>query len=97
MNILPGSYSSQQSGVAASAERIILIPVKDSIPHLLRRLLERAGVSSSEAARRLGVVPNTIRQYYRFNAPINPGLVWFIRFCEALGARVVVEFPEKQV
>jgi hypothetical protein len=65
-----------------------------AIQRLLETLLRRGGLSVNEAARRLGVTENSVRQYIRGRRQ-RPSLQWFIRLAEVCGARVTVEFPPK--
>ena len=64
------------------------------ISRLLEILLNRAGLSISEAARRMGNGPNTISQYIN-KRRCRPSLLWFIKFAELCGAKVTIELPGK--
>jgi hypothetical protein len=61
------------------------------ITRLLERLLQTGGLSVNEAARMLGLSPNSLRQYMKGRRK-KPSLWWFIRLAELCGARVSVEF-----
>jgi DNA-binding NarL/FixJ family response regulator len=65
-----------------------------AIAKLLETLLSRAGFSINEAARRLGVTPNAVRQYIRGRRN-KPSLSWFLKLATLCGAKVSIEFPEK--
>ena len=58
-------------------------------------ILSKGGLSVGEAARRLGVTSNTIRQYLRGRRN-KPSLLWFLKLVEISGARVTIEFPSKR-
>lgn len=62
------------------------------ISKLLESLLYRSGQSSGEVARKMGVSPNSVRQYIN-GRRCRPSLIWFVRLAELCGARVIVEFP----
>lgn len=69
-----------------------LICDERAISALLRTLLNRAGLSNGEAARRLGVNYNSVSQY--LNGRRNrPSLLWFLKFVDLCGARLLIEFP----
>lgn len=61
-----------------------------AISRLLETALSRAGLSISEAARRLDVSPQAIRQYVHGRR--NPSLGQFLKLMDVCGARVSVEF-----
>lgn len=67
-----------------------------AISRLLELLMQRAGFSLNETASRLGVVPNSVRQYVN-GRRLRPSLMWFIRFAETCGAKVTIEFPKGPV
>jgi predicted transcriptional regulator len=64
------------------------------ISRLLETVLYRAGITQKEAADRLGINPATIRQYIGARST-RPGLRWFVKFVEACGGRVYLQFPER--
>lgn len=73
----------------------LLTPVvcdERAIGRLLETLLHRSGMSIEEAARRLGVTSNTIRQYLS-GRRTRPSLLWFVRLAALCGAKVTVEYP----
>jgi hypothetical protein len=63
-----------------------------AITSLLELLLSKGGLSVNEASRRMGVTQNAVRQYI-VGRRTKPSLLWFVKFAELCGARVVVEFP----
>ena len=65
-----------------------------AITQLLGMLLDRAGISTAEGARRLGMNVESLRPYLR-GRRTKPSLLWFLKFVEACGGRVYVEFPQK--
>lgn len=69
-----------------------LICDERAIHALLGSLLQKGGLSVSEAARRLGCGPSSLRQYLN-GRRAKPSLLWFLRFCQMVGARVIIEFP----
>lgn len=66
-----------------------------AIARLLEMLLSKAGLSVHEAARRMGVHTNVIRQYIAGRRS-KPSLIWFIKFANLCGASVTISFPEKR-
>ena len=71
-----------------------LVCDEQAIAKLLGTLLNRGGISIAEASRRLGVTSNAVRQYMRGRRS-KPSLIWFIKFAQACGAKLVIEFPSK--
>lgn len=67
---------------------------EQSISGLLDRLLRGAGLSVREAAKRLEMNDESVRQYVRGRRN-RPSLSWFIRFVELCGGRVILEFKQK--
>jgi hypothetical protein len=80
--------------VKSSTPLTPLVCDERAIARLLATLLSRGGLSPGDAARQLGVTPNAVRQYIRGRRN-KPSLIWFIRFAELCGARILVEFPSK--
>lgn len=75
----------------------ILTPVvcdERAIGRLLETILHRSGMSIEEAARRLGVTSNSIRQYLAGRRR-KPSLLWFVRLANLCGSSVEVRFPTK--
>jgi hypothetical protein len=66
-----------------------------AIMRLLETMLSRGGLSVNEAASRLGVTSNAIRQYLK-GRRAKPSLMWFIRLAEVCGAKVTVEWPTRK-
>lgn len=67
-----------------------------AITRLLESILLRSGLTLSEAARRIGVHPSSLRQYIN-GRRTRPSLFWFARFTEVCGSHLVVEMPMKRV
>lgn len=66
-----------------------------AIGRLLETMLDKAGLSSAEASRRLGYdSPNSVRQYLRGRRK-KPSLLWFLKFAALCGAQVSIEFPTR--
>jgi hypothetical protein len=67
---------------------------------LLREMRRYSGVGTKLIARRMGVKPETIRQYFKHNQPSLGGqrttIGFLCRFAEACGCRVVVHFPDRE-
>ena len=66
-----------------------------AISKLLARLLDSAGLSVNETARRLGVSQNAVRQYTS-GRRVKPSLIWFAKVVELCGGRLYIEFPQKR-
>lgn len=66
-----------------------------AIARLLELMLAKGGLSVNEAAKRMGVTSNAIRQYLR-GRRTRPSLIWFIKMAELCGAKVSVEFPTRK-
>jgi len=62
---------------------------------LLIAMRRKARLSIAGCARRLGVKPETINQYYRSKrgAGGNASLIWFLRYAEATGCKIYLVFP----
>jgi len=73
-----------------------LICDEEAISRLLEILLQRAGLSISEASRRMGCGHNTISQYINKRRS-KPSLLWFLRLAAVCGAKVSIEFPTKRL
>lgn len=65
-----------------------------SITQLLGQMARRSGLSTSDLARQMDILPGTLRSY--FCGVRTPGWKWFLRFAEACGAEVFVNFPSKR-
>lgn len=72
-----------------------LVADERAIGHLLGLLMSRSGLSTNEVARRLGVTPNSVRQYLK-GRRCKPSLIWFIKLVEVCGGRVNLETPERR-
>jgi DNA-binding transcriptional regulator YdaS (Cro superfamily) len=78
---------------SASSNLTPLVCDERAIARLLGLLLSRGGLSIGEVARRLGVTPQAVRQYLRGRRN-KPSLIWFVKFAEACGGKVSIEFPK---
>jgi DNA-binding XRE family transcriptional regulator len=70
-----------------------LVRDERAITRLLETIWLRSGLTQSEIALRMGITQGTIHQFIsgrRF-----PSLQWFLRYCEAVGYRVMVELPPR--
>lgn len=74
----------------------IILTDEQAIVALIDQLIHRSGLSYSEVARRLGVLPNAINQYRHFRRK-RPSLWWMNRLAAVCGARIVVEWPQRPV
>lgn len=94
---LPGSGGFNPGSLTHSAPTTSLTPVvcdERAISRLLGSILQRAGLSVGDMAAKMGVSPQSVRQYTA-GRRCRPGLLWFIKFAELAGARVVLEWPER--
>lgn len=66
-----------------------LVADQRAITRLLGQIQEKSGLTVAEIARRMGVTDNGVRQYVAGNR--QPGLLWFIKFCQAVDLKVGVE------
>jgi hypothetical protein len=64
-----------------------------AIGRLLELLLSRSGLTVGEAARRMGVTSNTIRQYIAGRRS-RPSLIWFVRLAAICDASVSLEWKK---
>lgn len=74
-----------------------LVPVTcdhRAIAGLLETMMSRAGLTTAEMARRMGVTPNGVGQYIA-GRRTKPSLQWFVRFAELCGVHVKIEYPNK--
>lgn len=78
--------------IRTSSSLTTLVCDERVISRLLQTLLHKGGLSVGEAARRMGVTTNSIRQYIRGRRN-RPSLIWFIKFAELCGAKIIIEFP----
>lgn len=87
---MPGSAS-----VPTFRTQAVLTPLvcdERAIARLLETLLDRAGLSRKEAARRLGMGTEGVRAYLS-GRRTRPSLLWFLRFVSLCNARIYLEFP----
>lgn len=81
---------------SAQAREKAVIPDDPALfKELINILLSHSGLTQSEAARRIGVEPQSVHQY-RSGIRANPSLRWFMHFARVCGANVVIEFPDPQ-
>jgi DNA-binding CsgD family transcriptional regulator len=92
---LPGGAAATSFKSASSTSLTPLVCDERAIARLLSSLISRGGLSIGEVSRRLGVTTNSVRQYLRGRRN-KPSLMWFVRFAEICGARVVIEWPERK-
>jgi DNA-binding XRE family transcriptional regulator len=64
-----------------------------AITGLLETLMHKAGLTTAEMARRMGITRPGVIQYLA-GRRTRPSLKWFVRFAELCGARVYVEWPK---
>jgi hypothetical protein len=93
---LPGSSGFNPGSVHSSPSTSLTPVVCDerAISRLLGSILSRAGLTTIDIAMKMGVTPQSVRQYLA-GRRCRPGLLWFIKFAELAGARVVLEWPER--
>lgn len=83
---IPSAFA---SSISKPASYLTLVPDERAIPRLLERLLELRGLTLSQAARQFGIRPGSLHQY--LSGRRSPSLLWFLKFCVAMGARVEVK------
>ncbi len=91
---LPGSGSFNPGSIPHSPATSLTPVVCDerAISRLLGSILSKAGLTTLDMAQRMGVAHPSVRQYLN-GRRCRPSLMWFIRFAELAGARVVLEWP----
>lgn len=85
----PPVYSSQPPTSLTSA-----ILDSDGITRLLGALLDGSGITVEQAAARLGLSRNAVREYTG-GRRANPTIRTFVRLVDMLGGRVWVDFPKR--
>jgi DNA-binding XRE family transcriptional regulator len=87
-----GYFTPIPSQIAAKRNPTILplVPDERATARLLERILESAGLSVAECARRLGVSDSSLRQYL-LGKRSNPSLMMFLKICAVAGAKAHVE------
>ena len=81
------------SATASPSSSYVAILADDrAVMHLVGQLIERAGVTQAEIARRLGVEPQSVNQVYRQRRK-RPTIQWLAKLAAACGAKILVEFP----
>lgn len=93
-SVLPGQGA--LTATEAGPRHFAVVPTDDrSIMALIELILDRAGVSQAEVARRLGIRHQSLNQY-RWLRRKRPSIQWISRLAQACGARIVIEFPTKE-
>ena len=87
-----GAFTPIPSTLTAKRTSTILplVPDERATSRLLERILESAGLSVAETARRLGVSDSSLRQYL-LGKRSNPSLMMFLKICAVCNAKVSVE------
>lgn len=60
---------------------------------VIEQMLRRAGLSTNEAAKALGITPNALRQYMKGRRS-NPSFVWFLKIAQLCNTTVYIEYPD---
>lgn len=96
-NVVPSSIVPLPSSPPYTPTRHAYTVINDdrAIMALIEVLLDRAGLTQAEVARRMGVTINTVNQY-RWLRKKRPSIRWITRLAEACGARLVVEWPNRE-
>lgn len=84
-------FSHQISSLGKHTSLTPLVCDRRAIARLLGLILEKRGLTVGEAARRLGVRDEAVRQYVTGRRS-NPSLEWFAKFCQMAGVKVSIEF-----
>lgn len=95
---IPGLTSSIPTAKTSSTLTPLVCDER-AVTKLLWLILSKGGLSVREISRRLGVTPQSVRTYLADQGKrkaSSPGLLWFVKFADAAGAKVTIEFPEKQ-
>lgn len=69
---------------------VTILDDPNSLPQLVALILERAGLTTREAAQRIGVQPETLRQYLSGRRK-RPSVEWLARLAAVCGGRLVVQ------
>jgi predicted transcriptional regulator len=85
--ILPASSLATQR-----ASILVILDDEKALTHLINQLLDRAGLSQAEVARRLGISKQGISQYRSLRRK-KPSLQWFTKMVQVCGGRLSVDFP----
>lgn len=93
MNPTPVLFPNSAISTPSSAY-VAVLDDERAVMALIGTLIERAGISQSEIARRLGVAPQSVNQLYRKRRR-RPSIQWVAKLAAACGARLMVEFPER--
>lgn len=76
----------------SSVDLVVLLSDDRSISALIDRLLDRANLTESALAERLGITRQTLHQY-RMSRRKRPSVQWLVKLAAACGAKIVVELP----
>lgn len=80
------------SYISPSPTIAVVLPDPKRVNRLVEEIIERAGMSQAEVARRLGITPQSLNQYFTHRRE-RPSIIWIARLAEVCGARLLVEFP----
>lgn len=72
----------------------VVLSDERAVQRLVELLLEKAGLSQAEAARRMGIASQSLNQY-KISRRARPSLQWLARLAEVCGAKIIVEFPNQ--
>jgi predicted DNA-binding protein (UPF0251 family) len=72
---------------------LAIIPTDHAgVSRLVSTCLERSGLSGAEAARRMGISPQTLHQY-KSARRTRTSLEWLLRLVEVCGGHIYIELP----
>lgn len=92
-SIVPHSF---RKNSWSKPRRVPVVGDHKAIAALAEDLLGSIGITQAEAARRLGIKPQSLSQYFRYKR-IRPSVQWLCRLVELVGGRIYVEFgPEDE-
>lgn len=77
------------------SSRLSVVNDQRAIGALLDMMRQKAGLSVSELARRMGCTRGNIQQYL-YGRKVNPSVRWLVRYAEICGAQLTVEMPTGQ-
>lgn len=80
------------SSILPSSDVAVVLTDAESTARIVEQVLERAGMSQREVARRLGIQPQSLNQYVR-SRRMNPSVEWLARLVEVCGGQLLVRFP----
>ena len=92
---VPSSFSAPLRASSTSSPITPIVCDDRAIARLLETLLERAGLSTRQAATALGFSSsNAVRQYIS-GRRAKPSLLWFVKFVEMCGGQLYISFPPR--